>query len=318
MVELDKKIAGDWYDIRQIIDDRHKYEDYLSVDEAYATGLVQDLRLSVERGTAELKRKAVAGILSFVDSQQFDARSFNEIDSHIRVLHRLIYVALLQRTFCSGALAPRKAVPSESSTIEDAVRQMNVTAIVAKVQERLAANPALKSSPQIKSILLQVSKYRSELANMKELAPNIPKEKSAAFAANFRKSFDEITRKIQESYAALLREEQEPEKSTARRSMFDRFELKPLAAFFAAQAQEFCRIRSVLLFAQKERFKIREILSEIRTRREASLALVDRELKAYERFLYGHGEELAREFAAEIADYLARKISAPPDGEEWV
>ncbi len=320
MTELEKKIAGDWYDLRQSLDDRFKSEELLDLDEIGLGELVQGLRLSVERGTVELKRKTLNGILAFVDSQQFDARSFRDISSHVRELQKSIYLVILQRSYCLGSLAPKKAASSsEPSTVEDAVRQMEVNAIIAKIQERVAKDPNLRNAPPVKNILFQVDRYRRELQNMKELAPNIPKEKSAAFRSNFKATFDEISRKIQENYVALLREEQVDEKPVVRKSMFLRFDLRPLGPFFATQAQELSRIRSILAFAEKERFKTREILSGILSRRDSSVTLIERELKEYERIWFGHGDELAREFAAEIAEHLGRKSSpGTEDEEQWV
>lgn len=318
MEELVKQISGDWYDLRQALDDRFKYEEALEMSDEQVGELLQSLRLSVEQGTVELKRRTINGVLAFVDSQQFDSRSFGNISLHIKELRSAAYVSLLQRAFCLGTLSPRKSVAAPAPTMEEAVRHLDIQTILAKVQERTANDQRLKNNPPVKNILFQVGRYRRELENIKELAPNIPKEKSAAFSANFKKTFDEITRKIQDNYAELLRAEQEPKKPTVRKKMFARFELKPLGGFFALQVQEFTRFRSVLSFAQRERFKIREILSDILARRQTILALVERELKEYERFSYGHGEELAREFAAEVTEYLGRRISPPPEDEERI
>jgi len=318
MEALEKQIAGDWYDVRQALDDRFKYEEVLEMSDEQVGELLQSLRLSVEQGTLELKRRTINRVLGFVDSQQFDARSFGDIPLHIQGMRSIAYLALLQRAFCLGTLSPRKTPAPPPPTMEEAVKQLDIQTILAKVQERIAQDQTQRDNPPVKSILVQVSRYRLELKNMKELAPNIPKEKSAAFSANFKKTFDEITRKIQDNYAAILQAEQKPEKPAVRRKMFERFELKPLGGFFGLQVQEFTRIRTVLSYAQKERFKIREILSDILARRQGTLALVERELKEYERFSYGHGEELAREFAAEVAEYLGRRMSPPPEDEEWI
>ena len=315
MEDLNKVISGDWYDVRQLLDDHHRYEELLEVAEPEMGMLFEDLRMAVERGTVELKRKTLNGVLTFVDSLQFDARSFQDFDQHIIAMRTTIYLALLQRSFCTGEISPRRLAASDVDPMESAVRQTEFKTIVEYVQKRIADDPSKRNHPLVKNILLQVGMYRRELENMKELAPNIPKEKSAAFTANYKKTFEEITRKVQDNYAGLLKEEEAPAKSEQPKSMFKRFELKGLTSFFSAQAQELTRIRSVLSYAGKERYKTREILSEILKSKERSLSLIEREIKEYERFWFGHGPELAREFAAEIAAYLARRLSVSVDEE---
>ena len=309
MEALDKQIAGDWYDIRQALDDHHAYEEHLDVQDQELGILMQDLRLSVERGPVELKRKTLSVVLSFAESLQFDAKAFQDFGRHGRELKKLTYLSLLQRSFCTKEISPRRVEAQGADAMTDAVRQTDFKTIVGNVQKRIAENPAAKSHPMIKNILLQVGVYRRELETMKELAPNIPKEKSAAFTENYKKTFDEITRKVQDSYAALLREEEGPEKNERPRSMFLRFDLKGLAPFFASQAQEFARIRSILTYAERERYKTLDILGEILRKRENTLSLIDRELKNYERFWFGHGDELAREFGTELTTYLGRRVS---------
>lgn len=309
MEALDKQIAGDWYDMRQVLDDHHAYEEHLDIQERELGILLQDLRLSVERGPVELKRTTVNAVLSFAESLQFDAKAFQEFGRHAEELKKLAYLSLLQRSFCTTEISPRRAEAQGADTMTDAVRQTDFKTIVGNVQKRISENQAAKSHPMIKNILLQVGVYRRELENMKELAPNIPKEKSAAFTANYKKTFDEITRKVQDSYAALLREEEGPEKDARPKSMFLRFDVKGLAPFFASQAQEFARIRSILTYAEKERYKTLDILGEILRKRDNTISLIDRELKNYERFWFGHGDELAREFGTELTTYMARRLS---------
>jgi virulence-associated protein VapD len=315
MESLEKQIAGDWYDVRRVIDDHHKFEDYLELTETDLRALLQGLRLSVERGTVELKRRILNTVFSFVDSLQFDTRSFQDFSRHVLDVRKATYLVLIQRAYCTGDILPKKIESAEMDSFENAARQTEFKTIIENVRRRMAKSPSVKNHAMVKSILMQVSKYRRELENMKALAPNIPKEKAAAFTTNFKKTFEEITRKVQDYYAAILREEEAPAEEEPPKNMFQRFDLRTLGPFFAAQAQDLTRIRSVLSYAEKERYKTREILSTIGRKKEQSFALVERELKEYERFLFGHGAEIAREFAAETAEYLGRKLTVPV-GEE--
>lgn len=310
-----KQIAGDWYDMRQVVEDHHAYEELLEIDELGITQLLQELRASVERGTVEMKRRLVNGIITFVDSLQFDTRSFQDFEQHILAARKATYLVLLQRSYCAGEIAPRRIASVDADPMENAVRQTEFKTIVENIQKRIAKDNSARNHPMVKNILFQVTRYRRELENMKELAPNIPKEKSAAFTENYKRTFEEITRKVQDSYAALLREEVAPDKHEGPKSMFGRFDMKQLVPFFTAQAQELTRIRSVLSYAGRERYKTREILAEIFRKKDQTLALVEREIKEYERMWFGHGSELAREFAGEVMAYLSRRISVAVDEE---
>lgn len=311
MESLDKRIAGDWFDIRRIIDDRHAFEDFLDLTEVEVRALAEGLRLSVECGTVEYKRKILQSVITFADSHQFDARSFQDTGRQGRELLKLIYLSLLQRNYSTGSLSPRRRKAVEPEDTSGAVRKTELKEIVEDLRARIGRDQSLRRDPTVKTILALVARYRKEVDNMRELAPNIPREKYAAFADNFRKTFEELTQRVQERYAGFL-QGLEPAKPTVQpRDMFARYDLKPLGGLFALQTQEFARIRSILAHAERERYQIRGILLQILARRGESLSLVERELKEYERIAFSRGERLAREFAAEVSAYLLRKLSVP-------
>lgn len=313
---LDKTIAGDWYDMRLTLDNRHRFAANAKLTNGEQASLMQILRLAVERGTVEVKRKALIDVFAFVDALQFDTRSFQDFTHHIREVVKITFLILLQRAYCAGKIAPKPDVAGPG-VADEVAGQASIGAIVEDVQQRMAKDPVLRSNASVKHILMQVSIYRRELANMKELAPNIPKEKLAAFRANFKRSFADITRKIQDHYSTLLQEEVTLSRTQRWGGRLHGLDLKPLLPLFTAQAQEFTRIRSILSYAERERYKTREILSGIGRKRDTSLAVVEREIKEYERIAFGRGAEIARQFASEIADYLGRRTSTPiPEEEE--
>ena len=307
MSDVSKKIAGDWFDVRQIMDSPVEYDEFFAFSDGELSTLKEELRLCVDAGTVELKRTMLARIDAFLDSHSFESRTFSDIAKHTHATWIGIYVSLLQRASVLGTVALRRESPAQQAQGGEPP-QIELKEIAAAIQAKIAKDPELRKHPAVKNILMQVSYYRREVDNMKELAPNIPKEKAPAFYDNFKRTFADITRKAQESYIALLREESRPA-APVPANILDRYDLSPLAPTFAAQAQEFARLHSILAYAEKERYKTREILEPIGANRSKSLSIVERELKEYERVAFSRGTLIAREFSAALADYFERRLS---------
>lgn len=313
---IEKRITGDWFDIKEASDNALKLAEYFVLTDADLDSMTSAIKFSVEDGLVEFKRKAVSGLFVFAENQRYDSRSFDEIVGHIRAMREVIYVTLMQRLVVQGTVPPRK-VRSEAK-IDGSFVSRGVKEIVEDVQARIAKDPELKRNSAVKNLLMQVNIYRKELTDLKELAPNMPKEKLAAFKENFRKSLETITKKIQDYYAALLSEVEVDMQPTASANIFRKYDLKPFAALYLNQAKEFAAVNSILSYAEKERYKTREILSGVPARKEHTVGLVARELREYERVAPEHGKDLARDFGWEMIYVLNRQREKQPVDEPMI
>lgn len=313
---VEKRIAGDWYDIKEASDNPARLDEFFALTDAEAESVVGELRLSVEESVVEYKRKCLTRAFGFVESLKYDSRNLNEIVTHIAALRVMIYVTLLQRQFAIGLLVPRR--PRTESRIDESVVGFDVKEILADVRDRVAKDAGLQKNASVKNILMQVSIQQKELSNMKALAPNIPKEKQAAFYDNFRKSFESITTKIRDNYAVLLAETDEPKRQEQPAHPLLAYDLKPLAPLYLVQARQAANLWSTLSFAEEEGYKTREILSGVPALKVSSLGSVERELREYEAIAFGKGKEIARAFGWELIRILSRRLPAAEEPEPRV
>jgi len=310
---VEKRIAGDWYDIKEASDNPARLDELFALTDAEAESVVGELRLSVEESVVEYKRRCLSKAFAFVESFKYDSRNFDEIVTRIAALRVMIYVTLLQRQFAVGLLFPRK--PRPESKIDESVVGYDVKEILADVRERVAKNAELQKNASVKNILMQVSIQQKELSNMKALAPNIPKEKQAAFYDNFRKSFESITAKIRDNYAVLLAQTDESKQPEQPANPLLVYDLKPLGALYLAQAKLAAQLWSTLSYASEEGYKTREILAGVPPLKESSLASIARELREYEAIAFGKGKEIARAFGWELIRILSRRLPAVEEPE---
>ncbi len=310
---VEKRIAGDWYDIKEACDNPARLDELFTLTEVEAESVVGELRLSVEESVVEYKRRCLNRAFAFVESLKYDARGFDEISTHVAALRVMIYVTLLQRQFAVGVLLPRK--PRPEGKLEGSGAEYDVKEILADVRERIVKDSELQKNASVKNILMQVSIQQRELANMKSLAPNIPKEKQAAFYDNFRKSFESITAKIREHYAALLSQTDEQRRPEQPANPLLAHDLKPLGPLLLAQARQAAQLWSTFRYAKEEGYKTREILSGLPALKGGSLAAIERELRDYEAMAPGRGKELARAFGWELIRILSRRLPAAEETE---
>ena len=313
MDDLNRKIKGDWFDIREVADNLYELEDVFEFSIPELQSLVSDLRLSVEQGVTEYKTKILQNLYTFLDSLQYDSKGFDTLLGRSRSFSFLVYSVLIQRLIAVGNIELKSAKQSvlneeETQTSE----QINVKEIMKRVQERIKEDPNMRQNAAIKNILMQMAIYRKELDQMKTLAPNILPEKKQSFLENFKKTFDDINEKIQEQYRTIeTEEERKAAMDFVDSNPLKQQDLKPLGKILFEQAREFSQIRSTLDFAGKERFKTREILGRVLEGRERTLLLIATEQRQY---TGGNGDVstekiLGKAFGAELIRVLNRQIT---------
>ncbi len=317
MEGLTSKIKGDIFDIREKWDSRFDLEEYFSFKPAQLLKIAADLRMSVEEGVVEYKRTKVLSVFTFLESLKYDSRGFDKIPLHIEEISMTLMVALLQRLVATGAVRVSKPKPQE--TAEETDEDSGVKQILIDVNTLIKENPDLKTNLSVKNILMQMQIYRKELANLQTLLPNILPEKRPAFLSNFKNSFQRITEKIQAHYQELLKELKRDEPVDFDPDKLSSYDLKQGTSFFVKQIERISELRSVLLFAQTERYKTREFLLDMVLKREEYIATFSRELGMYGLYEKGNteGKLISRLFAQELAALCERSASVETPRAEY-
>ena len=280
MVELEKRISGDWIELRGKSNEFHALLEALALPPYGLRAVSDKLKLSVEQGIVEFKRSLLSPVLVALETARFKSLAGEEMMAHERSLTALLLVILLQRLLCTELL-PMARPPEEKRIF--GVDSLQVGVILADVNARIKANPALRAQAAFKNILMQVQRYNGENQKMRELLPTIKPEMRTAFLANFTRTFDEIIGSIRRHYLSILQEEKAAEKSRQEGFSLSLMPLKDLSPLLASQAREVARIRSTLAHARDEKYKTREVLVRLYDGRQAVLKLIEEEGKVYRR-----------------------------------
>jgi hypothetical protein len=280
MAELEKKISGDWFELREKAKNYHALLDMLHLSPVELRETATKLRLSVEQGIIEFKRSMLSPVLVALETARYKSLTGEEMVEQERSLSALLFAILVQRLVAADLL-PR-ARPRENGQ-EVSADSLEVGAIVSAVKMRIKANPAVSAHPAIKNILVQVQVYNKEAKKMRELLPMIKPEMRASFLANFGRTFGGIVGSMRRNYAVFLQEEASASRNKPPEFSLAVLPLKDLAPLLAAQAKEAARIRSTLAYAREEKYKTREILVRLYDSRHQVLGLIEDELKMYRR-----------------------------------
>jgi hypothetical protein len=280
MVELEKRISGDWIELKGAANDFHLLLDALAVPPHELKAATDKLRLSVEQGIVEFKRTLLLPVLVALETARYKSLAGEEMTGHERFLTSLLLVILVQRLLCAELLP--MARPQEAKRTFG-VESLQVGAILQDVNARIKRNPALRSHAAIKNILMQVQRYNGENQKMRELLPSIKPEMRTSFLANFTRTFEEIIGSIRRHYLSILHEEAAAEKARQEGFSLALMPLKELAPLLVSQAREIARIRSTLAHAREEKYKTREVLVRLYDGRQTVLKLIEEEGKVYRR-----------------------------------
>lgn len=313
METLEKTIAADWYEIRTRMDDPDGLVDYLELDPQTVSRMRESLRLSVEEGVVEFKKGLLHSIMTPLKSLKWDSKAMSELEETVSKAAMLVLTPALQRLLALGyirAVPPRQAEePEEPQEKEKEKQQLpQIKEMVEDVQERIRQKPELKNHQEVNRIFVQLKYYNSQLEKMQSLQPGIPKEKQQPFLVNFRQTFGEIHRKIYNSYTALLRELEPPKpQPKSRGPILKRYEITPVEPLYRSQCEEAARLYSSLVYAEGERYNMRELLLELVTGEGYYISTYDRELEKY-RTIAPFGRdyiEMAQAVGEAIHRYLA-------------
>ncbi len=277
MVELEKRITGDWIDIRDKLGDLDGLLQLLGLSPAELKTTADALRLSMEQGIVEFKRSTLSPVLAVLETVRYKSLAVEEIHEQERVLTRLLLAVLIQR-LVAMELIPTSKIPEKR---EIDIDSMQVNVILSDVSARMKANPQLRVHPAIKNILMQVQLYKKENQKLKELLPTIKPELRASFLRNFTKTFDTIIGSIRRNYQGILQQEIDSKTDMQAEFSLQLVSLKELGPFLTNQARELSRMRSTLAYAREDKYKTREILVRLYDQRQDAIRMIEAEVGAY-------------------------------------
>ena len=280
MPDLEKRISGDWIELREKANDLYTLLDALAIPSYQLLASADTLRHSVEQGIVEFKRTLLAPVLVALEAARYKSLATDDLGVQEKSLAVLLFAVLVQRLFCMEALP---LVRPHEEKRDFGVDALQVGSILTDVNARLKANSGLRAHPAVKNILMQVQRYNGENQKMKELLPTIKPEMRTSFLGNFTRTFDEIIGSIRRHYAAILQEEASFIKARKEGFSLALVPLKELAPLLVSQAKEVSRFRSTLAHAREEKYKTREALVRLYDGRQVALKLVEEESKAYRR-----------------------------------
>jgi AraC-like DNA-binding protein len=301
MIDLERRISGDWIEAREASSDQYTLTHFFQLDFDRLHDIARSLRLSVEEGVLEYKGSILRPVFVALENMQYQSVRFEELAAHERPLEELLFTTLLQRLVCTGAILPAKIKLAQPVSTD----ALQVNAILADIKNRIRQNPEAQKHPAVKNIFVQVTLYKKERKKMEELLPMIKDELRGSFRANFQKTFRRIFDSIRKNYADLLTEEETSRlQQESRSDIMYRASLKSLSPLLAEQAKEVSRLRSTLSFARTDKYKTRAILVGLYKNKGSYLGLLDKEGVAYGRLCH----ELASEAGIDCPATLGRRL----------
>jgi hypothetical protein len=280
MIELEKRISGDWIEIRQKSNDLYGLLESFAIPPTDLKLAADRLRLSVEQGIVEFKRLMMSPVLVALETARYTSLPADDMAEHERSLSVLLLAILVQRLLSSQLLPLSR--PQEEKR-DFGIGSLPVNAIVSDLNARVKADAELRAHPAVKNILMQVHRYNAENQKMRQLLPGIKAEMRSAFLANFTRTFEEILGSIRRNYLVILEEDARAEKARTEGFSLSLMPLKEIAPLLASQAKEVSRFRSTLAHAREEKYKTREALVRLYDGRQAVLKLIEEEPKSYRR-----------------------------------
>ena len=312
MLDLEKRISGDWIELREKANNLYSLLDALALPPHRLRASADALRHSVEQGIIEYKRTLFAPVLVALETARYSSLAPGDMGEQENSLAVLLLAILMQRLFCMESIP---LVRPRDEKRDFGVDSLQVGAILTDVNARLKADPGLRGHPAVKNILMLVQRYNGENHKMRELLPTIKAEMRRSFLANFSRTFDEIIGSIRRQYSSILQEEASVDKAQKEGFSLAQVPLKELAPLLAVQAREVSKFRSTLANAREEKYKIRESLVRLYDGRHVVLRLVEDELKTYRRLcqrvqqddIDGCANAMAMGFRDEVVNLLEKQ-----------
>ncbi len=302
---LARKVAGDWFEVREASKSPDDLVGVLQLSWPDISEITEALRDSTEEGTLEYKTHALTPILSRLEEARFRSLEHEDL-SHIEsAFSRIIMVALIERLISIGTIEA-KDIRADEAPVEDQTTD-DIKEIISEIQSRAKEESGFKERPEVKNILMQVSKYKNEMETLRKLTHNAPRDKAAQIVKNSQTTFGEIYASIRRNYQAIVREDVAAEPREVRNPLL-KYDLKPLAKVYMDQAQLFLEFRSSVAFVRTEQFRPRETLVDLSDRGDELRKAINHERERLEAVAGKQAAPLTRQFATASARALERLI----------
>lgn len=278
MHDLERRISGDWIDLREASKDQYTLIEHLGMSAQELARLAEEVRRAVEEGLIEFKGMILRRTFITLEAVQFQSVRFEELQVREQPLKDLVFVILLQRLLCSGIIPLPRSRAGETISAAD----IEVNAVLADIRNRIKQDPSFQKHPFVKNIFVQLTVYQKERKKMEELLPTIKEDKRDVFRANFGATFKRILESIKKNYIDILNEEEARRmEKESKQDLLYRVPLKDLSPFLAAQAQAVCRLCSTLAFAREDKYKTRAVLVNLYKQRDEYLKRIENEQRVY-------------------------------------
>ncbi|MFW5642713.1 MAG: hypothetical protein ACOCYQ_01675 [Alkalispirochaeta sp.] len=319
MDTLQKRAAGDWFEIKERLRRPDELYEILCPDEpavrevrpAVLAAVAGALEEAVEGGVFEVRRHGIAEILGELAEAEFSSEVFGRLPELYCRSTALVLVGALQRALLAGDLAfhsgSGEAEPSGSTLSEIENREINE--IIQDIKEIVAGDPSAKMNAAIKNVLLQVQKYREEAATFKKLKEQATDYRLEMYTKTFSATFKQIFESIRKNYGAYL-EEQEAKRREDAGSPLDGVETKGWLRLLQGNLETMSWVRSVIGFAMVEHSGMRGPMVKLSRRRDDFIGKIDEERVAAVAACGGDEERtrrLSRLISIEAAGWLRKQ-----------
>jgi len=278
MIELERRITGDWFDLREAGKDQYALIEFLKLSAQDLGRLAEELRGAVEEGLSEYKDMILRRAFITLEAVQFQSVRFEELRAREQPLKDLVFIILMQRLLCTGTIPLPKSKEAQGLSPDE----LDVSGVLAEIRNRIKRDGNFQKHPAVKNIFVQVALYQKERKKMEELLPTIKSDKKDVFRANFGATFKGIFDSIKKNYSDILKEEESRRLAKEnRQDLLLRVPLKDLAPFLQNQAQAVCRLCSTLAYAREDKYKTRGILVDLFKQKEEYFKRIDSEQRVY-------------------------------------
>lgn len=279
---LEKKITGDWIEVRDKLTAPVRLKTYLKLDEARLSVVPQELRKASFEGLVESKRRMTDGVFNFLSRLAHMTPSQAEILNCEGEVRLVLFLICLENLFATGALKPSlELAQADGQNVPAAENKprVNVDQVLKEVTARLNDNPDLAKDPHVKNVLMEIQMYKKEYAQFVAMSPKIPDDRAPTFFANFKQRIDQILANVELHYQEILNADSAELHKDLIRQEEEILINAPLHKLVTAQAQELSIVRSTILHALHEGYQVRNLLLRLTQKKEPFAALLDEELR---------------------------------------
>ena len=104
MIDVERRVSGDWIDIRELSRDTFALKDYFRIPPEDIRIQLEKLQFSVEQGVVEYKRGSLSPLYQMLESSRYQTPGMDVIDKQVHYSQALLYAVLIQRLIADGTV----------------------------------------------------------------------------------------------------------------------------------------------------------------------------------------------------------------------